>query len=82
MSTSPQARNTTIEIQLSEEEKQALETAAANRCLSLSEYLLETALIAAKEEIVEPQSTLLSEGEWEVFLSLLESSSEVNETNF
>lgn len=82
MSMSPQLRNTTIEIKLSEEEKKALETAAANRCLSLSEYLREMALIAAKEEIAQPQSSLLSEEEWEVFLSLLESPSEVNETNF
>lgn len=82
MSTSPEARNTTVEIQLSEEEKQTLETAAATRSLSLSEYLREMALIAAKEEITQPQSGLLSEGEWEVFLSLLEGSSEINETNF
>ena len=82
MSMSPQARNTTIEIKLSEEEKQTLETAAASRCLSLSEYLREMALSAAKEEVTQPHSSLLSEGEWEVFLSLLETPSEVNETNF
>ena len=81
MSTSPEARNTTVEIKLSEEEKQTLETAAASRCLSLSEYLREMALSAAREEITQHQTSLLSEGEWEVFLSLLETSPEVNETN-
>lgn len=82
MSTSPEARNSTVEIKLSEEEKQTLETAAASRCLSLSEYLREIALSAAKEENIQPHSSLLSEGEWEVFLSLLENPPEVNESNF
>lgn len=82
MSTSPETRSTTIEIQLSEEEKQTLETAAASRSLSLSEYLREIALVAAKEETIQPQSTLLSEGEWEIFLSLLEGPTEINENSF
>ncbi|MEM7554788.1 MAG: DUF1778 domain-containing protein [Cyanobacteria bacterium P01_A01_bin.84] len=59
---------------LSNEEKQVLEKAAAMRELTLSEYLLENALTIAKEEISQAESVVISEVEWDIFLSTLDNS--------
>ncbi|GAA6619310.1 DUF1778 domain-containing protein [Scytonema sp. NUACC26] len=78
MSTSSKAKTTQIEITLSEEQKQTLEKAAAIRCLTLSEYLVELAINAATEEIPEPESIVLSEKDWEIFVSAIENPPELN----
>ncbi|KYC38294.1 hypothetical protein WA1_38850 [Scytonema hofmannii PCC 7110] len=78
MSTSSEVKTTQIEITLNEEQKQTLEKAAAMRCLTLSEYLVELAINAATEEIPEPESMVLSEQDWEIFVSAIENPPELN----
>ncbi|WP_017721021.1 type II toxin-antitoxin system TacA family antitoxin [Kamptonema formosum] len=72
-------QTTTIELQLSEDQKKTLEEAAARRCMTLSEYLLDIAVNAATEEIPEPESIVLSERDWDIFVSALENPPEPNE---
>ncbi len=78
MSTPSQVKTTQIEITLNEEQTQTLEKAAAMRCLTLSEYLVELAINAATEEIPEPESMVLSEQDWEIFVSAIENPQELN----
>ncbi|MBW4496966.1 MAG: DUF1778 domain-containing protein [Oscillatoria princeps RMCB-10] len=78
MTAPAQSQETTIELKLSEDHKKTLEKAAAKRCMTLSEYLLDLALNAATEEIPEPESIVLSERDWEIFVSALENPPELN----
>jgi uncharacterized protein (DUF1778 family) len=55
---------TIIELQISEEQKKTWEKAAARRCMTLSEYVLDLVLNAATEEIPDPESIVLSERDW------------------
>ncbi|MGK7901931.1 MAG: DUF1778 domain-containing protein [Hormoscilla sp.] len=71
MSTQTQTKSTRVTLTLSQEHKQRLEKAAAMRCLTLSEYLLQLALDAATEEIPEPEPIVLSDRDWEIFSSAL-----------
>jgi hypothetical protein len=50
------SESTNITLTINPEQKQKLEKAAALRCLSISEYLLQLALDAATEEIPEPEA--------------------------
>lgn len=68
-----------ITLKLSEEQKKKLEQAAAMRCLTLSEYLLQLALDAATEEIPVPEPIVLSSKDWEIFASVMENPPEPNE---
>ncbi len=70
---------TKITLQLSLEHKKTLEKAAAMRCLSLNEYLVQLALHEATEEVAEADSIILSEKDWDVLTSALENPPEVNE---
>lgn len=70
---------TNITVKLNLQQKQTLEKAAAMRCLSLSEYLLELALNAATEEVSESDSIILSEKDWNILTSALENPPEANE---
>lgn len=80
MSTSIEnAQTTKIEINLTQAQKETLEKAAAIRCLSLGEYLLEAALNLAEEQPLKPESSVLSEKDWEIFTSALENPPEPNE---
>jgi uncharacterized protein (DUF1778 family) len=72
------SQETTIELKISEAHKKTLEKAAARRCMTLSEYLLDLALNAATEEIPEPESIVLSERDWEIFVSAIENPPELN----
>ncbi|MEM7725456.1 MAG: DUF1778 domain-containing protein [Cyanobacteria bacterium P01_A01_bin.45] len=74
MSPTPEVKNTTIEISLNSEEKQVLEKAARLKGLTLTRYLLENALTIAKEEISQSESVVVSEVEWDMFLSVLDNS--------
>lgn len=78
MTAPAQSQETTIELKLSEDHKKILEKAAAKKCMTLSEYLLDLALNAATEEIPEPESIVLSERDWEIFVSALENPPELN----
>lgn len=70
---------TNITINLSQKHKYTLEKAAAMRCLSLSEYLLQLALNVATEELPEADSLVLSEKDWDIFTSALENPPLANE---
>lgn len=79
MSTPIKTEETTIELTISEEHKQTLEKAAAMRCLSLNEYICELVLNAATEQIPTPEPIVLSERDWQLFVSVLENPPEPNE---
>ena len=79
MSTSTQTPKATVTLKLSWEQKQTLEKAAALRCMSLSEYLLQLALDAATEEIPQPEAILLSDRDWDKLTSTLENPPTANE---
>lgn len=68
-----------ITLKLSEKHKRKLEQAAAMRCMTLSEYLLQLAIDAATEEIPVPEPIVLSDQDWEIFASVMENPPEPNE---
>ncbi|HAZ48418.1 MAG TPA: DUF1778 domain-containing protein [Cyanobacteria bacterium UBA11369] len=72
-------QTTTIEITLTQEQKEVLENAATIRSLSLSEYLLEVALKLAEDLPLKPESIILSERDWEIVTSAIENPPEPNE---
>ena len=79
MSTTTQTKTTTIELTLSEEQLTILKKAAALRFLNLNEYLLEVGLKTAEEPLPPPEEIVLSERDWEIFVSALENPPEPNE---
>ncbi|NET88987.1 MAG: DUF1778 domain-containing protein [Kamptonema sp. SIO1D9] len=70
---------TSITLKLSSEHIERLEKAAARRCLTLNEYLIELALDAATEEIPPPETIVLSEKDWNIFVSAIENPPKPNE---
>ncbi len=70
---------TQISLIVSLEDKQTLEKAAAMRCLTLREYLLEIALNTATEEIPPPEQIVLSNRDWDLFSSAVSNPPEPNE---
>ena len=72
-------QTTTIEITLTQEQKEVLENAATIRSLSLSEYLLEVALKLAEDLPLKPESIILSERDWKIVTSAIENPPEPNE---
>jgi uncharacterized protein (DUF1778 family) len=75
----PSENKTKIELTISQEDKDTLETAAAKKGLSLNEYLLEIALKAANVSLVAPEEIVLSERNWDIFVSALDNPPEANE---
>jgi uncharacterized protein (DUF1778 family) len=73
------SQTTTIEIILTQEQKEVLEEAANIKCLSLSEYLLEIALKLAEDPPLKPETIVLSERDWEIVTSAIENPPEPNE---
>ena len=71
MSARTNAKKTNITLTLESEQKQLLEKAAALRCLTVSEYLLQLALDAANEEIQEPEAIVASDSDWEIIESAI-----------
>lgn len=63
---------TSITLKLSQEQKEKLEKAAALRCMTVSEYLLQIAEDIATEEILPPEQIVLSNKDWEIFISAIE----------
>ncbi|OKH40238.1 hypothetical protein NIES2119_04320 [[Phormidium ambiguum] IAM M-71] len=72
-------QTTTIEITLTQEQKETLEKAAAISSQTLNEYLLAAALQLAEEIPLQPEAIVLSEKDWEIFTSALENPPEPNE---
>ncbi|MBR8838985.1 MAG: DUF1778 domain-containing protein [Stigonema ocellatum SAG 48.90 = DSM 106950] len=79
MLTPSETETTTIELTISQEHKETLEKAAAKKSLSLNQYLLEIALNAAKASLTTPEKIVLSERDWDIFVSALENPPEPNE---
>ena len=79
MSTTTKNKTKTIELTLTEEQLTILKKAAALRFLSLNEYLLEVGLKTAEEPLPPPEEIVLSERDWEIFVSALENPPEPNE---
>jgi len=73
------SESTNITLTINPEQKQKLEKAAAMRCLSISEYLLQLALDAATEEIPEPETIIVSDRDWEIIESAILNPPEPNE---
>jgi uncharacterized protein (DUF1778 family) len=70
-------QTTTIEITLTQEQKEVLESAATINCLSLSEYLLKVALKLAEDPPLKPETIILSERDWEIVTSAIENPPEL-----
>jgi len=71
MSSTMDTKKTSITLTLEPEQKSILEKAAALRCLTVSEYLLQLALDAATEEIPEPAPIVVSDRDWEIIESAI-----------
>ena len=69
MSATTNPKETSITLTLPQEQKQLLEKAAALRCLTLSEYLLQLALDAATEEIPELEPIIAGDRDWKIIES-------------
>ena len=78
MSTPTRTKETSITLKLSQEQKEKLEKAAAIKCLTLREYILELILDKAGEEIPSPEQIVLNDTEWEDFVSAIENPPELN----
>ncbi|NEO56947.1 MAG: DUF1778 domain-containing protein [Okeania sp. SIO3B5] len=69
MSATTNTEKTSITLTLEPEQKQLLEKAAALRCLTVSEYLLQLALDITTEEIQKPEAIVVSDRDWEIIES-------------
>ena len=69
MSASPKTNR--IDLRVSKEQKELLETAASIKGLSLSSYLLTNCLSIAQADIAEHQKLILSDRDRDLFLSLI-----------
>jgi uncharacterized protein (DUF1778 family) len=72
MERSTKAKETRIELRVTVEQKNLLEKAASLKGLSLSAYLLSHTLAAAREDITAGEKLILSERDWDLFVSMLE----------
>lgn len=79
MSTTTKTKSIAIELTLTEAQLETLKKAAALRFLSVNEYLLELGLKVAEEPLPPPEEIILSERDWEIFVSALENPPEPNE---
>lgn len=79
MSIPSETKTTTIELTISQKHKETLLKAAAFRSLSLNDYLLEIALKAAQAPLTTPEEIVLSERDWDIFVSALENPPSPNE---
>ncbi|MGB3510265.1 MAG: DUF1778 domain-containing protein [Microcoleaceae cyanobacterium] len=71
MEATTNTQKTSITLTLEAEQKQLLEKAAALRCLTVSEYLLQLAFDAATKEILEPEAIVASDRDWEIIESAI-----------
>ena len=76
MSASPKTNR--IDLRVSKEQKELLETAASIKGLSLSSYLLTNCLSIAQADIAEHHKLVLSDSDRDLFLSLIADPPEPN----
>lgn len=79
MSTPANTKETSITLSVSQEHKEKLEKAAAITGLSLKDYVIHQALIAAMEHIACNNSMILSDRDRDLFIAALENPPEPNE---
>ena len=79
MSATAKTKKTKIELEISEERKETLEKAAAMTELSLNDYVVHYALVAAMEHIASHGKMALANSDREVFMAALENPPEPNE---
>ncbi|NET38105.1 MAG: DUF1778 domain-containing protein [Cyanothece sp. SIO1E1] len=72
MMSSTKAKESRIEIRVSQEDKKLLEQAASLQGLSLSQYMLSTALDIAKEKIATHEKMVLSNRDRDLFIALID----------
>lgn len=69
---STKTKETRVEIRVSQEQKNLLEKAAALKGISLSAYMLSLTLEAAQSDITDHEHMVLSDRDWDLFVSALE----------
>ena len=79
MPTPSQTAKNTIELNLTYEQKDTLEKAAAIAGLSLTDYVIHQALIAGMEHIASYGKMVLNERDREIFMAALDNPPEPNE---
>ncbi|MGK7902386.1 MAG: DUF1778 domain-containing protein [Hormoscilla sp.] len=79
MSVTTKSKKTKIELEISSERKEMLEKAAAMTELSLNDYVVHYALVAAMEHIASHGKMVLADRDREVFMAALENPPEPNE---
>lgn len=79
MSTPTDTKETSIILSLSLEHKERLEKAAAMTGLSLIDYIIHQALIAAMQHIASHEKMILSERDMDLFMATLENPPQPNE---
>ena len=65
-------KETRVELRVTQEQKSLLEKAASLKGLSLSAYMLSHTLAVAREDIAAHEKLVLSERDWELFVSMVE----------
>jgi uncharacterized protein (DUF1778 family) len=80
MTISSKNKESRVELRVSQEQKSLLEKAAHLRGLSLSAYLLSHTLAAAREDIAAHERLVLSERDWDLFVTVLENPPEPCQT--
>jgi uncharacterized protein (DUF1778 family) len=68
----PIAKSDRLSCRIAPEHKRLLERAAARHGLSVTDYLVSTALQAANEELLVEETIHLSHDDWETVLAMLE----------
>lgn len=66
-------KDETLQLRVSSEQKELIERAAALTGLSISSYMLSRTLPAAEQDVVQHERIVLSERDWTLFLSAVES---------
>ncbi len=77
--TAKQFKESRVDLRISQEQKDLLETAASLKGLSLSAYLLSNSLEAARKDIESYEKLVLSDKDRDLFLSLIENPPEPNQ---
>ena len=80
MSTPAEVKKTSIELEITLEQKQTLEKAAALAGVTLNTYLLQQVIYAAEKKIAFPEQIVLSERDWKLLTSTLENPPEPSKT--
>ncbi|MEM9922198.1 MAG: DUF1778 domain-containing protein [Cyanobacteria bacterium P01_D01_bin.50] len=73
------AKQSRVDLRVSQQQKELLERAASLRGLSLSSYLLSNGIEAAIKDIESHEKLVLSDNDRDLFLSLMENPPEPNQ---